>query len=87
MHITTPAPALPDARSLGEACAIDAASFVFSLASLAMIRIHGDFYPAQKIHGVFASIAGLTLTAIALACLGSPPLRSIRALRPEAAQA
>jgi MFS family permease len=51
------APALPDARGLGEAFAIDAASFVFSLASLMMIRIHGDSHPAKKTDGVFASIA------------------------------
>lgn len=49
---------LPDARGLGEAFAIDAASFVFSLASLMLIRIHGDFHPAQNTEGVFASIAG-----------------------------
>lgn len=51
------APALPDARGLGEAFAIDAASFVFSLASLALIRIHGDFHPPKNGTGVFASIA------------------------------
>ena len=51
------APALPDAHGLGEAFAIDAASFMFSLASLIMIRIHGDSHPAKKTDGVFASIA------------------------------
>jgi hypothetical protein len=32
-------------------------------------------------------IAGLTLTAIALCCLASPQMRSIRAMQPEAAKA
>lgn len=49
--------ALQDARGLGLAFSIDAASFVFSLASLAMVRIHGDFHPPQTTEGVFASIA------------------------------
>jgi MFS family permease len=49
--------ALHDARGLGLAFSIDAASFVFSLASLAMVRIHGDFHPPQNTGGVFASIA------------------------------
>jgi len=35
---------LQDAHGLGLAFSIDAASFVFSLASLAMVRIHGDFH-------------------------------------------
>jgi len=48
---------LQDAHGLGLAFSIDAASFVFSLASLAMVRIHGDFHPPQSSGGVFASIA------------------------------
>ncbi|HLI17555.1 MAG TPA: MFS transporter, partial [Rhodanobacteraceae bacterium] len=32
-------------------------------------------------------VAGLALTVIALSCLSSPQLRSIRALKPEAAKA
>jgi MFS family permease len=36
---------------------IDAGSFVFSLASLAMIRIRGDTHPPEKKTGVFARIA------------------------------
>ncbi|MGH8182694.1 MAG: MFS transporter [Rhodanobacteraceae bacterium] len=51
------AQALQDARGLGMAFSIDAASFVFSLVSLAMIRIHGDLHPPQANDGVFASIA------------------------------
>ncbi|HET6907454.1 MAG TPA: MFS transporter [Rhodanobacteraceae bacterium] len=49
--------ALQDERGLGLAFSIDAASFVFSLASLAMVRIHGDFHPPKASGGVFASIA------------------------------
>ncbi len=56
-HHQPSAHAVPDARGLGLAFAIDAASFVFSLVSLALIRIHGDFHPPQKHEGVFASIA------------------------------
>ncbi|HET6545860.1 MAG TPA: MFS transporter [Rhodanobacteraceae bacterium] len=56
-HHQPSAQAVSDARGLGMAFAIDAASFVFSLASLAMVRIHGDFHPAQTSGGVFASIA------------------------------
>ncbi|HEX7129510.1 MAG TPA: MFS transporter [Rhodanobacteraceae bacterium] len=49
--------ALQDETGLGLAFSIDAASFVFSLASLAMVRIHGDFHPPKSGGGVFASIA------------------------------
>ncbi|HET7556740.1 MAG TPA: MFS transporter, partial [Rhodanobacteraceae bacterium] len=49
--------ALQDETGLGLAFSIDAASFVFSLASLAMVRIHGDFHPPKAGGGVFASIA------------------------------
>jgi len=56
-HHQPSAQALPDARGLGLAFSIDAASFVFSLVSLAMVRIHGDFHPPENKLGVFASIA------------------------------
>jgi MFS family permease len=56
-HHQASALALQDARGLGLAFSIDAASFVFSLASLAMVRIHGDFHPPKAGGGVFASIA------------------------------
>ncbi|TAN06041.1 MAG: MFS transporter [Rhodanobacteraceae bacterium] len=56
-HHAASAQALPDARGLGTAFAIDAASFVCSLVSLALIRIHGDSHPPEKGTGVFASIA------------------------------
>src|SRR6185312_9405991 len=49
--------ALQDARGLGLAFSVDAASFVFSLVSLAMVRVHGDFHPPKTDVGVFASIA------------------------------
>lgn len=49
--------ALSDAHGLGLAFGIDAASFLFSLASLAMVRIHGDAHPPKASAGVFASIA------------------------------
>ena len=48
---------LPDAEGMGLAFSIDAASFLFSLASLVMIRIHGDFHPAKKSGGMLASVA------------------------------
>ncbi|MGH8146853.1 MAG: MFS transporter [Rhodanobacteraceae bacterium] len=56
-HHQPSAQALPGARGLGMAFSIDAASFLFSLASLAMIRIHGDLHPPKMVVGVFASIA------------------------------
>jgi len=56
-HHQPSAQALPDARGLGLAFSIDAASFVFSLVSLAMVRVHGDFHPPETKLGVFASIA------------------------------
>ena len=47
-----------DARGMGLAFSIDALSFMFSLASLLMIRIHGDFHPPKATAGVFASVLG-----------------------------
>ncbi|TAN07855.1 MAG: MFS transporter [Rhodanobacteraceae bacterium] len=49
--------ALPDAEGLGLAFSIDAVSFLFSLASLVLIRIPGDTQPAATRGGIFASIA------------------------------
>lgn len=49
---------LPDARGMGLAFSIDAASFVASLVSLLMIRIRGDFHPAAAGgSGVLSSVA------------------------------
>lgn len=56
-HHALSAQSLPDAHGLGLAFAIDAASFVFSLASLMLIRISGDTHPPEIKEGVFASIA------------------------------
>ncbi len=56
-HHQPSAQAVPDARGLGLAFSIDAASFVFSLVSLAMVRVHGDFHAPETQLGVFASIA------------------------------
>ncbi|MGH8311926.1 MAG: MFS transporter [Gammaproteobacteria bacterium] len=47
---------LTDARGMGLAFSIDAVSFLFSLASLLMIRIHGDSHPAKITGGVLASV-------------------------------
>jgi len=49
--------ALADARGMGLAFSIDAISFLFSLASLAMVRIHSDRHPPQPIGSVFANVA------------------------------
>ncbi|MDE2091239.1 MAG: MFS transporter [Gammaproteobacteria bacterium] len=49
--------ALADARGMGLAFSIDAVSFLFSLASLAMVRIHSDSHPPQTTGGIFAGIA------------------------------
>jgi MFS family permease len=56
-HHALSAQSLPDAHGLGFAFAIDAASFLFSLASLMLIRISGDTHPPENKEGVFASIA------------------------------
>ncbi len=56
-HHAVSAQALPDGRGLGMAFAVDAASFVVSLVSLALVRISGDFHSPQHSQGVFASIA------------------------------
>lgn len=45
-----------DASGLGLAFAIDAASFLFSLGSLLLIRIHGDHHPKQVVGGVLANV-------------------------------
>ncbi|HVC38147.1 MAG TPA: MFS transporter [Gammaproteobacteria bacterium] len=49
--------ALTDARGMGLAFSIDAVSFMFSLASLAMVRIHSDQHPPQPIGSVLADVA------------------------------
>ena len=49
--------ALTDARGMGLAFSIDAVSFLFSLASLLMIRIHSDYHPPAPRGGVLADVA------------------------------
>jgi MFS family permease len=56
-HYQASAQVLPDASGLGTAFGIDAVTFMFSLASLALVRIHGDSHPPTTTGGVFASIA------------------------------
>ncbi len=45
-----------DAAGLGLAFAIDAASFLFSLGSLMLIRIHSDTHPTPAVGGVLANV-------------------------------
>lgn len=47
---------LPDARGMGMAFSIDAASFLVSLISLLMVRVRGDFQPTSARGGVLASV-------------------------------
>ncbi|MGA9853079.1 MAG: MFS transporter [Gammaproteobacteria bacterium] len=47
---------LTDARGMGLAFSIDALSFLFSLASLLMVRIHSDSHPAKIVGGMLASV-------------------------------
>jgi MFS family permease len=52
---------LADAGGIGMAFSIDAVSFVFSLISLFMIRIHSDFHPPKPEGGILADVwKGLT---------------------------
>ncbi|TAM63806.1 MAG: MFS transporter [Rhodanobacter sp.] len=48
---------MADAGGLGLAFGIDAASFLFSLGSLLLIRVHGDFHPKPPTGGVLANVA------------------------------
>lgn len=54
---SSPQHTLADARGMGLAFSIDAVSFLFSLASLAMIRIHSDYHPPQPVGSVLANVA------------------------------
>ena len=52
--------ALADARGMGLAFSVDAVSFLFSLLSLYLIRIHSDTHPARPEGGVLSEVmAGL----------------------------
>ncbi len=46
-----------DASGLGLAFGIDAVSFLFSLGSLMLIRIHSDHHPTAPVGGVLANVA------------------------------
>lgn len=46
-----------DANGLGLAFGIDATSFLFSLGSLLLIRVHSDFHPKASSGGVLANVA------------------------------
>ncbi|HEV7163843.1 MAG TPA: MFS transporter [Gammaproteobacteria bacterium] len=48
---------LQDATGMGWAFTIDAVSFIFSLVSLWMVRIHTDYHPPKKEGGVLSDVA------------------------------
>lgn len=52
----TPSPAVKDASGLGLAFSIDAISFLFSLGSLLLIRVHTDFHPRPVVGGVLSNV-------------------------------
>ena len=49
--------AVTDAHGLGLAFGVDAVSFLFSLGSLMLVRIHSDHHPKTSTDSVFATIA------------------------------
>lgn len=51
-----PGQSLADAGGMGLAFSVDAVSFLFSLVSLYLIRIHSDFHPPKPEGGVLADI-------------------------------
>ena len=51
------AQSLADARGMGLAFSIDAVSFLFSLASLALVRVRSDFHPPKIEGGVLGDVA------------------------------
>ena len=48
---------LADARGMGLAFSIDAVSFLASLASLVMVRVHTDYHPPKREGGVLGDVA------------------------------
>jgi len=48
---------LADARGMGLAFSIDAVSFLFSLASLMLVRVHSDYHRQKKEGGVLGDVA------------------------------
>jgi len=53
----TTAQNLADARGMGLAFSIDAVSFLFSVTSLAMVRVHSDYHPPKTEGGVLGDVA------------------------------
>lgn len=47
---------LADARGMGLAFSIDAVSFLFSLASLILVRVHTDYHPPKREGGVLRDV-------------------------------
>jgi hypothetical protein len=56
-HKVVATPAVSDASGMGLAFSIDAVSFLFSLGSLMMVRIHSDYHPPKPVGGVLADVA------------------------------
>lgn len=56
-HQHVGSPAVSDGSGMGLAFSIDAVSFIFSLLSLAMVRIHSDYHPPKPVNGVLADVA------------------------------
>lgn len=54
-HVGTQA--VTDASGMGLAFSIDAVSFIFSLLSLTMVRIHSDYHPPKPVNGVLSDVA------------------------------
>jgi len=48
---------LADARGMGLAFSVDAVSFLFSLVSLTLVRVHSDYHPPKKEGGVLSDVA------------------------------
>jgi len=48
---------LADAGGMGLAFSIDAVSFLFSVASLTMVRVHTDYHPPKKEGGLLSDVA------------------------------
>jgi hypothetical protein len=56
-HRVVATQAVSDASGMGLAFSIDALSFLFSLGSLLMVRIHSDYHPPKPVGGVLADVA------------------------------
>jgi hypothetical protein len=56
-HKVVDSQSVSDASGMGLAFSIDAVSFLFSLGSLMMVRIHSDYHPPKPEGGVLADVA------------------------------